>query len=190
MGCSQEAPQSIMPAGCELQEGDVVFRRGGSLASRVVLAADALGHYSHLGIVVDSCGVPMIIHAVPGEPDFEGDPDRVKMDSPERFFSSSFAMIGEVCRPRDAGVARRAAREALAQYRKGVLFDHNYDAADSTRMYCTELVVYAFRKAGRELLSRGPHLVSTPLFKGSCIFPSDVYASDFLRSVCKFESVY
>lgn len=25
----------------------------------------------------------MIVHAVPDEPDFEGDPDRVKMETPE-----------------------------------------------------------------------------------------------------------
>ena len=44
--------------------------------SQAVLLAEKDGAYSHTGIVVDSAGVLMIVHAVPGEPDFEGDEDR------------------------------------------------------------------------------------------------------------------
>ena len=38
------------------------------------MAADRGGSYSHVGMVVDSCGVMMVVHAVPDEPDYEGDP--------------------------------------------------------------------------------------------------------------------
>lgn len=84
--CGEKEQRSILPEGCELHAGDVVFRRGSGLTSHAVLAADRYGAYSHIGIVVDSCGVMMVVHAVPGEPDYEGDPDRVKMDTPKRFF--------------------------------------------------------------------------------------------------------
>ena len=73
----REIFHSIMPATVKLHSGDVVFRRGMSLTSHAVLAADAQGNYSHVGIVVDSAGKKMIVHAVPGEPDFDGDVDRV-----------------------------------------------------------------------------------------------------------------
>ena len=79
--------RSILPDDFTLRAGDVVFRRGEGITSRVVLATDANGNYSHVGIVVDSAGSKMIVHAVPGEPDFDGDADRVKMDTPGRFFS-------------------------------------------------------------------------------------------------------
>ena len=90
VGCSQSAPaeRSILPPDVVLQTGDVVFRLGGGAMSHAVAYIDRDGAYSHVGIVVDSAGKKMIVHAVPGEPDFDGDPDRVKMDTPERFFSS------------------------------------------------------------------------------------------------------
>ena len=185
--CSDnDMPRCIMPPNCTLHIGDVVFRRGSGLTSRTVIALDKEGNYSHVGIVVDSSGVKMVVHAVPGEPDYEGDPDRVKMDPPEIFFSSVNAQLGEVCRPKDSLVARKAAEEALNIYRRHTLFDHSYDDNDTTQMYCTELVVYAFRKAGKELLGQEKHHISTPILKVDCMFPSDVLNSDFLESKYMF----
>lgn len=176
----------IMPADCQLHEGDIVFRRGGSMMSRSVVALDAHGQYSHVGIVVDSAGCPMVVHAVPGEPDYGGDVDRVKMDTPERFFSSENAVVGEVCRHADTLVARQAAREAWRVYRRNILFDHDYDAADTTRMYCTELVVHAYERAGCRLTEAPPRRISLPGLHVDCYFPSDVYDCSQLQSVRKF----
>jgi hypothetical protein len=63
----QEKPayHSILPEGLQLREGDVVFRRGGGMVSHVVVAADREGNYSHVGIVVDSAGVPMVVSDLP-----------------------------------------------------------------------------------------------------------------------------
>ena len=173
----------ILPGDCTLQTGDVVFRRGSGVTSRTVIALDQKGEYSHVGIVVDSAGVKMVVHAVPGEPDYEGDPDRVKMDTPETFFSSVNAQLGEVCRPKDSLVACKAAEEALKIYRRHTLFDHDYDDRDTTRMYCTELVVHAFRKAGVELVGEERHHMKVPILEVECMFPSDLLNSDYLGSV-------
>lgn len=184
-GCSETGtPRCILPEDCTLHTGDLVFRRGGGVTSHTVIALDKKGEYSHVGIVVDSAGVKMVVHAVPDEPDFEGDPDRVKMDSPETFFSSIHARLGEVCRPKDSLVACRTAEEAMKVYLRHTLFDHAYDDSDTTRMYCTELVVHAFRKAGVELVGEKRHDVDIPILKMECIFPSDLLESDYLESVC------
>ena len=186
-GCITDGPfRSILPETVELRAGDVVFRRGGGLTSRAVLMADAQGQYSHIGIVVDSAGQKMIVHAVPGEPDFEGDEDRVKMDTPEQFFSSQFTLIGEVCRPHDSLVALRAAEVAKQQYYKRVRFDHDYDDSDPSRMYCTELVSYAFHQAGIDIVGSERHHVDLPIIKADCIFPSDVHSSKYLKSIIMF----
>ena len=185
-GCSDtntKSPRCILPEGCMLHTGDVVFRCGSGVTSRTVITLDKKGEYSHVGIVVDSSGVKMVVHAVPGEPDYDGDPDRVKMDSPETFFSSVYAQLGEVCRPRDSLVACRAAEEALKVYHRHTLFDHDYDDSDTTRMYCTELVVHAFHKAGVELVGEERHHFDTPILEVECIFPSDLLNSDFLETV-------
>ena len=176
----------IMPANCTLHIGDVVLRRGSGLTSRTVLALDEKGEYSHVGIVVDSAGVKMVVHAVPDEPDYEGDPDRVKMDTPEQFFSSVYAQTGEVCRHKDSLAARKAAAAALDVYHRHTLFDHAYDDNDTTRMYCTELVVHAYHRAGVELVGTERHHVDIPFLKMDCMFPSDVLESEQLESKYKF----
>ncbi|MBQ9357517.1 MAG: hypothetical protein IJT98_09560 [Prevotella sp.] len=185
--CSHSPVLCLLPADAELKEGDVVFRRGGGLTSHAVLVADRKGQYSHVGIVVDSCGTLLVVHAVPGEPDFEGDPDRVKADRPEHFFSSEYTSIGEVCRPRDEHAAAVAAQAAWQAYQRHTLFDHDYDDSDTTKMYCTELVAYAYRHAGIDLVEdRGGHYINLPFLQGECVYPSDIYQSDFLTSVIKF----
>lgn len=175
-----------MPASVKLHSGDVVFRRGMSLTSHAVIAADAQGNYSHVGIVVDSAGKKMIVHAVPGEPDFDGDVDRVKMDVPEKFFSSEYASKGEVCRPTDETMAAKAAQTALRLYNKRVLFDDDFDDSDTTKMYCTELIVYAFKHAGTDISEGRRHKVDIPIIKADCILPSDIHSSPYLRKIIMF----
>ena len=176
----------LLPDSVRLQPGDVLFRRGEGFTSQVVLAADREGNYSHTGIVVDSCGTLLVVHAVPGEPDFEGDPDRVKADRPEHFFSTEFTSIGEVCRPADSTVASRAAEVAWQAYRRHTLFDHDFDDADTTRFYCTELIAHAFSRAGVDVVQGRSHHINLPTMQTDCVFPSDIYESDFLQSIAVF----
>ncbi len=182
----QEPPHSIFPSDCRLEEGDIVFRRGSGLTSRAVTTLEGDGIYSHVGIVVDSAGMMMIVHSVPGEPDFKGDEDRVKMDKPERFFSSVNAECGEVCRHADSVGAKRAAREAYRLYRKGVLFDHDYDDNDTTRLYCTELITYSFARAGIPFNNIAHDTVDIIMLHGACVLPSTLLEREELRSVRRF----
>ena len=179
---------SILPSSCRLEAGDVVFRRCSGISSTLVVHNDSDGIFSHVGIVVDSAGYPMIAHAVPDEPDFSGDPDRVKLTAPSRFYESGYAQAGAVCRPANRFVGHRAAQKALELYRRGVLFDHDFDDKDTTRMYCTELVVHAYRAAGVELVDTHRHVVNLPLMHYRCIMPSQVLKSKYLRITQLFNS--
>ena len=186
--CGRKDARSILPDGLKLREGDIVFRRGNGLTSRAVLAADRHGLYSHVGMVVDSCGVMMVVHAVPGEPDYDGDPDRVKMETPEKFFISLNADIGEVKRLRGDTVAPAvAAREAVEIYRRGTLFDHDYDDSDTSRMYCCELVMHAYARAGIPLVGTFRHEFRLPgLGLIRCVLPSDICNNGRLATVAAF----
>lgn len=186
MACRQDGCVSILPVDCDLQTGDVVFRRGGGVTSHAVLIAEQGGAYSHVGIVVDSAGMKMIVHAVPDEPDFEGDCDRVKMDPPEVFFNEVRAARGEVCRHQDTALARNAAKVALEVYRRHTPFDHDYDDADTTRMYCTELVTYAFCQAGKPLSGIQHHELRFLSLETNCVLPSDILECKDLYSIIKF----
>lgn len=187
-GCNRNNRTDIMPDNCRLRTGDIVFRKGNGMNSRFVTFADKEGIYSHVGIVVDSAGTLMIVHAVPDEPDFNGDPDRVKMESPRKFFSSINASAGEVRRFKGASsVARRAAMRAMQKYRQGTLFDHDYDDTDTTKMYCCELVEAAYTHAGITLAGGKRHQLNFPGTKGfKCILPSDIINSPELVKVISF----
>ena len=73
-------------------DGDLAFRRGTGFMSRIVVAADKNGTYSHVGILKKMQGEWHVIHAVPGEPEFKGDPDRVKIEPLTRFFTPDTAV--------------------------------------------------------------------------------------------------
>lgn len=186
--CGSGGGSSILPEGVELREGDIVLRRGNGITSRVVTAADRGGMYSHIGIVADSCGVMMVVHAVPGEPDYRGDPDRVKMETPEKFFSAVNADIGEVKRLRgNAAAAAAAARQAVMTYRRHTLFDHDYDDTDTVRMYCCELVMHAYAAAGVSLVDSSRHEFKLPGLKLiRCVLPSDICNNASLVTVARF----
>jgi hypothetical protein len=164
-----------------------VFRLGVGFMSRTVLEFDNNGLYSHVGIVVDSAGYKMVVHAVPNEHDSDDDVDRVRMDTPEKFFGIDRASVGEVRRCVDSVAAVRASVYALKLYKRGILFDHSYDINDSTRMYCTELVNFAYSKAGLPLFTGKQHFLGIQIADiDSCVFPSDLYASDKLVLINKF----
>lgn len=186
-GCRRQAAKStILPADVSLRPGDVVFRQGEGILSRAVRYADGEGSYTHVGVVADSAGVICVIHAVPGEPDFPGDADRVKTECPERFFDADHAVCGAVYRPKDGEAALRAAQTAWRLYRKGVLFDHDYDPTDTTRMCCTQFVSYCFDCAGLKLTDSPPRQVDIPGLHIVCHFPTDLAASAQLQLIYTF----
>ncbi len=187
LGCSGESDIDIVPGGIDFRPGDIVLRRGSGIASRVVMVADGSGAYSHIGIVAFSGGKAVVVHAVPGEPDYKGDEDRVKKETIGRFFSSINAEAGRVLRCRDSVVALHASQVALGKFKDHTLFDHDYDVNDTTRMYCSELVCYAYRKAGLELVEGGRHVVNLPGLKlDHVVFPSDFLRSRHLVTVAAF----
>lgn len=170
-----------------LQEGDIVFRRGSGVMSHAVLhAGNKKGAYSHIGIVVRRGGSWNVIHAVPGEPDYEGDPARVKMESIRTFFAPERAVSGAIMRL-DSVDTGTAVRCAFDLYRVRTPFDHHYDSSDTTEMYCTELVCFSYLKAGVDLAEGRSSRVRIPGFIDvACVLPSDVLACGKLKTVYQF----
>ncbi len=186
-GCGGGPARSILPRDVQLMPGDVVLRQGNGMTSRIVMMADRHSSYSHVGMVTDSAGVMMICHAVPGEPDYEGDVDRVKLERPDKFFNAINASQGCVLRHVDKQTAQRAAEVAMDVYRRGTLFDHDYNEEDTTCMYCCELVEFAYVRAGRRLLGDERHQFHAPgLDFESLMLPSDFLNSSKLKLIREF----
>lgn len=188
VGCRQHEEHSLLPDDVCLKAGDIVLRCGSGVTSRAVQYADGGGCYSHVGMVVDSSGVMMIVHAVPDEHDGSNDVDRVKMDVPDVFFSSMRTSNGRVMRYADSIAARHAAAEAYRIYRKRLLFDHDYNISDTTAMYCSELVEYAYQQgAGISITCGARQDVSMPAIDfEQLILPSNFVESKLLTTIATF----
>lgn len=175
----------VIPKESEFLEGDIVFRRGVGLSSEAVLYVDS-GQYSHVGIVANYQGKKMIIHAVPGEKEFEGDIDRIKMDSIQKFYSHDKAVAGAICRPYDLGIGKKAANRAMELYGKHIPFDHDYDSSDTTKLYCTELLMYIYQKEGKELVDGDGHVFNVPFINHKVYTPSDIFKSKQVKIIRTF----
>jgi len=181
-GCQQKPVFSFYIDETILQEGDIVFRRGTSIASRMVLAADREGGYSHIGIIVKDTTGWKVIHAVPGETDEEYPEEVIKKESLSQFFAPSKAVAGAIFRlDTIETIALSAAKKAQLVFERNLLFDHKYDLEDSTKMYCTELLFFVFKQAGIDI-SDGKRR-TYPAIQGEFILPSDILAHPMLRKV-------
>ncbi len=171
----------------ELREGDLLFRRGIGVLGRAVVATDDEGRFSHVGIAVKVDGAWHVIHAVPDEREFEGDFDRVKSEPIESFFDQMRAGNGAVYRvnvaPEQIEVAVAHARRLSAEKRR---FDHDYNAEDTTELYCTELIEYLFAQSGLSISEGRRTHVNFPSMTGDYIMPSDLTKNKQLTHIYSF----
>ena len=159
------------------QQGDLVFRRGIGVKSRAVLHVDSLGIYSHVGIVVLKDSVFQVVHITPGERERGENVDKIKIETVSEFWRSDRAKYGAVYRLENNSFGEKAAQEALRLLQKEILFDHDYQLNDTTEMYCTELVWYAYMQAGKDISFGKRSVLNVPLYAGTYIFPSDIYTN-------------
>ncbi len=172
----------------DLKEGDIVFRRGKSFSSRVVLSADSGGAYSHVGLVVKRGDSAFwVVHEVPGES--ASGIDKLEVEPIASFLSSEKAEAGAFMRVNCSSEARSKVIAGIAWAINASLpFDHDYDLTDTTKMYCTELVWYAYKKAGIDLVQGKRTVVVIPALSGEYILPSDIYNSSLLRCLYRYSN--
>jgi len=177
-GCRHSAKEAppVLPYG-QMQEGDLVFRCGRGVFSRAVMTAEEDCLYSHVGVLVKEEGEWKVVHAVPGEPEFSGDFDRVKAESPEVFFQPGRAFRGALVHTGLEAGDRLSTlcRTALSCARDSVRFDGDYDLADSSKLYCTEFVWRLYRRAGLDLTEGRRRHLDIFRLHGDCILPGHLY---------------
>ena len=167
-----------------LCDGDLIFRKGRSLVSRVVLMSDRASAYSHVGIVAFKNDTPFIVHVVPGEPDENGE-EKVKCEPPADFLNVEKADLFAVFRLDDdeKHLSKIAAQKALDYYEKGLLFDKAFDFRSDEKLYCTELVWKAYLSAGINLTGNKFHVLTMNLFADSIILPGQFIESELLTQI-------
>ena len=171
----------------EFSDGDLAFRRGMGILSRVVLAADEKGVFSHVGILKQIDGKWYVVHAVPDELEFEGDVDRVKIEPLSKFYAFDKASRGAIMRyDGDTASVHRAAEHAVEIAKRGTLFDHDYNLDDTTKMYCTEMVNFVYAESGIDLSEGRRTVAHIPALGGIYIMPGDISGNKKLELIYQF----
>lgn len=171
--------------------GDLVFRRGCSAASDLVLLCEDEPVYSHIGLLVYTPDGWRVVHAAPDEADARGRYDRVMAEPPADFWQPQRCRAGGVYRLPLTGAEReRLATEALRLAAEGRPFDHRFDEHDTTAFYCTELICFLYGKIGLEP-SQGrrtrDHLIP---FSPPLILPGHLLAHPDLQTIWRFPETY
>lgn len=184
----KKSKEEVLKDADNLHPGDIVFRLGDSSESNAIMVADPEADYSHVGIVVCYHGKMKIIHACPSD-NFEIDINNfIKLDSPDVFFSNKCCLQGAVYRCPNSVAAVKAADIATKLYEKSIPFDFNFDINDTTAMYCTELIDYAYKKAGISVTENKLHDVDIPgTFIPNCLLISDIQKSDKFEVISSFK---
>ena len=168
-----------------MRSGDLVFRNGLGNESLLVTGTSG-GQYSHVGIVYRTDAGTMVIHAVPGE-NVPGEPEYIKCEPMDSFFDPHRACTGGwVVIDCPDSVATAAASVALSKYKARVTFDNDYELADTTTLYCTELVRLCYLKQGIDLSEDRFMRTSGINREGTIVFPEHLLQSQRVSSHVEF----
>ena len=187
--CTPTAPQRGVPQipYDSLRNGDIVFRRGCSYTSYIVIAGQENHNYSHIGIVHHTDSGWCVIHSVNDEPDHPADFDRVKIEKIERFFAPARATNGELMHTwLPAGLIAKMSHQALQWVKDSVRFDASFDTDNHSELYCTELIHLLYKNIGEDITEGRRTPVGMLCFPDEIIFPCDIYENKKLKSYYKF----
>lgn len=170
-----------------LHEGDIAFRRGNSFVSQAVLYGDVDGRYSHVGIIVKIGNEWHVVHAVPGEHEYDDDIDRVRIATIKEFFAPKNAERGAIMRfPLSNKDASEISVKAIELAKRHIPFDHNYRLDNQSQLYCTELIQHLFNSIGINLSQGRTTQMNIPGINGDFLMPSDIYLNQSLQTIFIF----
>ncbi len=128
----------------QVQNGDLIFRRGRSAESQAVILTDRKSRYSHVGIIFFESEIPFVIHAVPGEK--PNDNNFIKKEKLTEFLNPKKASEFAIYRSDfSKDIKNRAVLNAIQFFENKLTFDDKYDFNSDNQLYCTELVLKAFQ---------------------------------------------
>jgi len=176
--CSSRQPEQRCFPFDDLSVGDLAFRCGRGVFSRVVTIAEADGLYSHVGVVVRDNGEWKIAHAVPDELEFAGDFERVKLEKLDQFFSVERASKACLVHTglKDSLLIAGLNVNAIRAARDSVQFDNDYTLEDSSKVYCTEFVWRLYKSLGIDLSEGRRKYINFLGIKGDMLLPEHILA--------------
>jgi hypothetical protein len=174
-----------MPEFIKLQSGDLIFRRGRSAESHLVLVTDRKSHFSHVGIIYAENQILYVIHAVPGEN--KGGPDFIKKEKINTFLAPKKASTYSVYRSDfSEDINKKAAYFANQLYRKKLLFDNKYDLNTDEKLYCTELILKVFQQATNQSFKINTTRLPVLIGKIELIMPGNIIENPHFKPIINY----
>ena len=160
-----------------LSDGDLVFRTGRDMMSRLVLSQGASPRFSHVGVILKGPHGVVVIHALPKD---GSSPGGVLVEALDSFASSENA--SDIAFYRIKGVnanSRKKFREYVLQ-QVGKPFDDEFLLSNDRKVYCTELAIRSLAAVGMDIVASLPHVQVMMLAE-------PVIPPDYLRRSPKLE---
>ena len=165
-----DQPQEISTskiATVNLKNGDLILRCGRSIESYTVILADSSSKFSHIGIISVENNIPFVIHAVPWKK------HTIKKEKINDFINYKVASSYAIYRTNyNSAILKNVVTQANLFYKKKYTFDNEYNLKTNTKLYCTELILKAFKNAG-VLLDIQPKVFNYIIGKRPIIYPSE-----------------
>ena len=178
----RKLPPDVILKDCiaHIESGDLIFRRTQSIEGNIAVLLGN-GDYSHVGIIsVDNQGV-FVIHVVPSFPSL------VRQDTLLEFISDSVAFA--VYRVNTSHERREIATSFAKAWTGNKSFDIDFDLKDDNKLYCTELVYNAYRKAGLDLVDGKYDIAKFPIVgRKEVIFPRTIINSGHVEVICRYRT--
>lgn len=136
----------------EFHTGDLLFRRGNSFESLMVMMLDRTGEYSHVGVILLDNDTTWVVHMEPVR-DSEGKETIRKEQislflAPEKSTQYALYRINNHKMPDLNKVKEYIIGAIIKQYS----FDHHYDSDNDDKLYCSELIRNAYLDGGVDLI--------------------------------------
>lgn len=177
----QNTPQKTNIA-FAVKSGDLIFRRGCSVESHIVLATDHKSNFSHVGIIYIENEMPFVIHAVPGEN--KGGKDYIKKEKLADFLLPEKASEYSVYRSDfSETVNETASRIAYNFYKEKRLFDEKYDLTTNDKLYCTELILKVYQQASNQALKLKTTHINILFGTMDLIMPGNIIENSHFHSI-------
>lgn len=162
--------------------GDIVFFHGTRMRSMAVRYLDpGPGAMSHLGILIRSDSSLLVVHASPHSSG--NTTPRVRLESLDTVLREGnvASMLLYRCTVDSAGY--KAAEWACTFAERGLPFDSEFDLTTDTALYCTELVLQAYLRAGVNIATEAIDTLFHPFGRKAILFPTNIARSRLLRQV-------
>lgn len=161
-----------------IESGDLIFRRTQSIEGNIAVFLGS-GKYSHVGIISAEDQGIFVIHVVPSFP------STVRKDTLLEFISDSVAF--SIYRVDTSPERKKIATFFANSWVGNKYFDIDFDIKDNTKLYCTELVYNAYKKAGLDLVDGKYDIANLPIVgRREVIFPSTIINSGHVEAVCRY----